>query len=319
MTSETGSFMESEASLDLYPPTLTAPADITIEATGADGISRGDPLIAAFLADVEVSDLVDGPLSKCENESDHKGCWWSDIPETLSIDTYIVTFYAADNAGNEADPATATIEVKRETGIVLSKDTASVSEDWTPSHLASIDGVFNRPHVVAVGPDGSVFVADTRYNRIQKFTSGYLLFEGEFVRKWGTEGTGDGEFDYPRGVAVASDGSVYVADTRNNRIQKFTSEGVFVSKWGTGDSGDGEFNHPYGVAVAFDGSVYVSDRNNSRIQQFTSEGVFVGKWGAEGTGDGEFLGPEGVAVASDGSVYVAESEGNRIQKFAPGP
>ena len=123
----------------------------------------------------------------------------------------------------------------------------------------------------------------------------------------------------PVSVAVAFDGSVYVAESEGNRIQKFTSEGVFVSKWGTGDSGDGEFNHPYGVAVAFDGSVYVSDRNNSRIQQFTSEGVFVGKWGAEGTGDGEFLGPEGVAVASDGSVYVAESEGNRIQKFAPGP
>jgi len=76
---------------------------------------------------------------------------------------------------------------------------------------------------------------------------------GVFVTKWGTEGTGDGQFDEPVGVAVASDGSVYVADAPNGRIQKFTSEGVFVSQWGTKGSGDGEFYRPSGVAVEPDG------------------------------------------------------------------
>jgi tripartite motif-containing protein 71 len=68
---------------------------------------------------------------------------------------------------------------------------------------------------------------------------------------------------------VASDGSVYVADFGNNRIQKFTSEGVFASEWGTNGSGDGEFYCPRGVAVASDGSVYVSDTGNNRIQKFS--------------------------------------------------
>jgi DNA-binding beta-propeller fold protein YncE len=76
-----------------------------------------------------------------------------------------------------------------------------------------------------------------------------------FTSQWGTEGTGDGQFNYPAGVAVASDGSVYVADEANHRIQKFTSEGVSVSKWGTEGTGDGEFYAQQGVAVASDGSV----------------------------------------------------------------
>jgi DNA-binding beta-propeller fold protein YncE len=92
-----------------------------------------------------------------------------------------------------------------------------------------------------------------------------------FVRKWGTSGTGDGQFDGPWSVAVAPDGSVYVVDRNNHRIQKFTSEGVFVTKWGTvaEGTGDGEFGHPNGVAVAPDGSIYVADVSNYRIQKFS--------------------------------------------------
>ena len=92
---------------------------------------------------------------------------------------------------------------------------------------------------------------------------------GEDAVIWGTEGSGDGEFAFPRGVAVASDGSVYVADANNHRIQKFNSDGMFVIRWGTEGSGDGEFIYPNGIAVAPDGSVYVSDQNNHRIQQFS--------------------------------------------------
>ena len=66
----------------------------------------------------------------------------------------------------------------------------------------------------------------------------------------GGQGTGDGEFDSAGGVAAASDGSVYVTDPFQHRIQKFTSEGVFVSKWGTEGTGDGQFIQPATVAVA---------------------------------------------------------------------
>ena len=90
----------------------------------------------------------------------------------------------------------------------------------------------------------------------------------------------DGQFNNPAGVAVASDGNVYVSDPGNDRIQKFTPTGVFVTKWGTYGTGDGEFSYPQGVAVASDGSVYVADESNHRIQKFTSGGVFVTKCSA---------------------------------------
>ena len=68
---------------------------------------------------------------------------------------------------------------------------------------------------------------------------------------------------------MAPDGSVYVLENINARIQKFTSTGVFVTKWGTHGTGDGEFDAPLGVAVAPDGSVYVADSINDRIQKFS--------------------------------------------------
>jgi len=67
-----------------------------------------------------------------------------------------------------------------------------------------------------VDSSGNVYVADTGNHRIQKFNA-----SGEFLAKWGSEGTGDGQFDCPYGVAVDSNGNVYVADMGNDRIQKF--------------------------------------------------------------------------------------------------
>jgi tripartite motif-containing protein 71 len=137
----------------------------------------------------------------------------------------------------------------------------------------------------------------------------------EFSLKWGTEGEGDGQFHGPFDVAVASDGSVYVADFRNNRIQRFTSEGVFLSKWGGQVPDAGDESLPAHVAVGPDGSVYVAYGFNQPIQKFTSEGVFLRQWGTEGSDDGQFPYLADIAVGPDGSVYVVDRENNLIQKF----
>jgi len=90
-----------------------------------------------------------------------------------------------------------------------------------------------------------------------------------FITKWGTYGTGDGQFNGSGAVAVDSSGNVYVGDFNNNRIQKFDSNGTFITKWGSAGQGDGQFNYPLAAAIkSSSDTVYIADKGNNRIQVF---------------------------------------------------
>lgn len=123
---------------------------------------------------------------------------------------------------------------------------------------------------------------------------------------------------------------VFVADTGNHRIQKFSNSGGFITKWGTKGSGNGQFHHPYGIAVdPKTGNVFVTEPNIYRIQKFllatpcpqgTTQVVpgvcFVTKWGSKGTANGQFNSPHGIDVdPNNGNVFVADTFNHRIQKF----
>lgn len=153
-------------------------------------------------------------------------------------------------------------------------------------------------------------------NRLLVVVATYYDPSGSIAAQWGSAGTGNGQFDSPRSIAVAADGSVYVADTLNDRIQKFNADGAYVTKWGTTGTGNGQFDTPQGVAVGPDGSVYVADTGNNRVQKFTSAGAYTTKWGSVGTGDGQFDYPSDIAVAPDSTVYVADYNNGRIQVFS---
>ena len=137
----------------------------------------------------------------------------------------------------------------------------------------------------------------------------------DFLLKWGSSGSGDGQFNGPHGVAVDSGGQVYVVDRGNNRIQKFDSSGAFIITWGSTGTGNGQFDDPQGIAVDSAGNVYVTDLFNHRIQKFDSNGTFLTEWGSNGSGNGQFSVPTGVAVDSAGNVYVTDFGNRRIQKF----
>jgi hypothetical protein len=138
---------------------------------------------------------------------------------------------------------------------------------------------------------------------------------GTFLGKFGRQGSGDGQFLDPEAVAVDQSGNVFVADTGNHRIEKFTSTGTFLRQWGSMGSADGQFHSPEGIAVDGAGNVFVTDLNNNRIEKFDNDGTFLTTWGDAGNGDGQFSGPVGVAVDATGNVFVADRFNNRIQKF----
>lgn len=135
----------------------------------------------------------------------------------------------------------------------------------------------------------------------------------DFVSAWGTGGAGNGEFQAPVGICVNSTEAVYVVDSGNHRVERFSPLGGFQQKWGSFGSTNGKFFMPNGIAF-MSGSVIVADSENNRIQMFGAGGTFSAKWGSQGTNPGQFRTPMGVAGGS-GRIYVADTLNNRIQVF----
>jgi tripartite motif-containing protein 71 len=125
-----------------------------------------------------------------------------------------------------------------------------------------------------------------------------------FSFKWGSLGSGDGQFSMPAEIAIDSSGNVYISDQDNNRIQKFDMNGIFLRTWGTGGNGDGQFSAPQGIGIDSSNNVYVADWGNNRVQKFDSDGNFLAQWGTAGNDNGEFNNPYGIGIDSGDFVYV---------------
>ena len=202
--------------------------------------------------------------------------------------------------------------------VILSADPIFGGELYPPLGL-------NAPRAIAAGMNEDLYVADSRNHRILHIAS-----DGSLLQEWGMfadQATGEapiGTFNEPWGVAVGPDGSVYVSDTWNHRVQKFTEDGEPVQMWGQYGQPLPEvpesssfFWGPRGIAVGPDGRVFLADTGNKRIVVFDEDGNYITEFGTAGFDAGQFDEPVGVAVANDGIVYVTDTWNQRVQAFLP--
>jgi DNA-binding beta-propeller fold protein YncE len=173
------------------------------------------------------------------------------------------------------------------------------------------EGSFNQPDAVALDPSGDIWVADSGNDRVLEFNK-----ERKFLRQFGTEGIGAGQYEGIAGngiagIATNSSGDVYV--TGSDRVQEFSPTGEFLRQWGSPGSGTGQFLGPNGIAVDGSGNVWVLDTFNYRVQEFSESGAYLGQFGSEGTGNGQLGWASGLAF-SGGNLYVADSA--RVQEFS---
>jgi hypothetical protein len=161
---------------------------------------------------------------------------------------------------------------------------------------------------------GSDTVTRTDYITL---TQEYETETYNFLSQWGSDTHSAGKLNAPEAVAVDGSGNTYVADTYNNRIEKYDSSGTYVTQWGIYGCDDGQFSSPQGIVVNASGYVYVADSGNSRIQVFTPTGTYVTQWGYWGSDNSFFEFPDGIATDAAGNVYVADRGNSRIQVFTP--
>ena len=241
----------------------------------------------------------------------------SQWPVAERMHFYVRKDLAAQMWGYGVGPATLGTGVQ-EDPYARSRQTLAALTTWGVQGNAL--GSFDAPRGLARGPDGSIYVADSRNHRIQKFDA-----NGELLTAWGSFGSleqntaGPGLFNEPWGLAVGPDGSVYVADTWNHRIQKFDAGGNFIKAWGRfgqAETFDAMWG-PRAVAVDAQGRVFVADTGNKRIVVFDRDGNGLTSVGASGFEPGFLDEPVGLALAPDGALYVADTWNQRVQVFQP--
>jgi predicted membrane-bound mannosyltransferase/sugar lactone lactonase YvrE len=201
------------------------------------------------------------------------------------------------------------------------KGRVKLSPDLVLGGAGSEPGQFQAPRAVSVGPNNSLYVADSYNHRIQHLTE-----DGAVLQTWGSFAdiaagpAPEGTFNQPWGVAYSPvNEAVYVADTWNHRIQKFTPDGKFLTMWGYfGQAENPEaFWGPRGIAVDKSGRVYVTDTGNKRVVIFNKDGQYLAQFGVPGSNLGELDEPVGIAVDDIGNIYVVDTWNQRVQVFTP--
>jgi len=144
---------------------------------------------------------------------------------------------------------------------------------------------------------------------------GELAPAPKLILVWGESGSAPGELHQPIGIAVAEEGSVFVADTGNDRIEVFDPDGKFLRAFGSRGEKPGEFRRPMDIDIDAQGRLYVAEHGGDRVQVFSHDGDWLRGLRAEDVPGGEFDAAAGVAVTPSGEIYVADFYNHRVVAF----
>lgn len=203
---------------------------------------------------------------------------------------------------------------------VVANETYQFVDEWrmqcptTGLNLtASTLAVDSQDHIYTIGM--GIWDNDTSISRVQKYDR-----NGSLLMSFDPTITGEDKSNFDmEGITVDNKGSIYLSDSHNGIIRKYSPTGTYVTKFGRG-----LLNSPVGMAVSRSEVLYVADRHTHSVQKFSLDGRFLGKIGSWGKKPGCFEQPTGVAVDKYGYVYVVDTEywydnirNDRIQKFSP--
>lgn len=170
-----------------------------------------------------------------------------------------------------------------------------------------------KPVGVTAHPDGRIFVADTHYSRVLVFDH-----EGKELARFGSHGTGDGEFLLPTDVAIDAKGRVYVSEYQgNDRVTRWTPDYEFERVITPAEIDGSIMRRPAAIDIDDEQTLWIADACNHRIIHLTLDGEVLRVFGSFGTEPGQMRYPYGLTVTAAGEVLVCEYEGNRLQWFSP--
>ena len=172
-------------------------------------------------------------------------------------------------------------------------------------------GNLQNPYFVTTNSQNQVIVTEANSKCVSVFSP-----EGEKFHSFGSDGTNDGQFQFPTGVTVDNVGNFYVVDNINHHIYKFSSDGKFIQSVGTQGNGQLQFYCPMGVSFNPNNQkLYVCDQNNHRVQVLDTDLTYHSTIGRKGTGNGEFQYTQDIAFNSNGDMYITDYHNHRVQIF----
>jgi len=278
-------------------------------ATGSAGVARGfsKPYgIAVYHGRIYVTDTVQRVILLFDAPGRDFKVIGQDGPGQLikpigiAIDHHDGTVYVADNTAKRV--------------VVFDTDGKFLRAIGSAQRL-------RRPTGVAISPDGNkLYVVDT--GGVDSSEHHMYIFDahsGDLLKTIGTRGKEEGQFNLPLQAATAPDGTVYVVDSGNFRVEAFTPDGKFKLAFGSIGRKSGQFTRPKGIAVDTQGNIYVVDAAFGNFQIFNPKGqllLFVGDRGARG-GPAQYMLPAGIAVDEDGRVYMVDQYFKKVDVYRP--